>query len=84
MFNISDYLGKFKNLGQGEKQLKEIVSGVLKEIVGVDILPANISVKNGIVGLKTTPGIKGAIFIKKEEILARIKGKTTLIVIDLR
>jgi hypothetical protein len=84
MFNISDYLGKFKNLGQSEKQLKETVSGVIKGVIGVDILPDAIYIKGGVATIKTTPGTKGAVFIKKAEILQKIKEKTTSILIDLR
>jgi Cu/Ag efflux protein CusF len=73
MFNISLFLEKFKNLGLSEKLLKEAISCSVKEIIGFDLDPKNISLKNGEVIFKVSPAIKNTIYIKKEAILAKIK-----------
>jgi Cu/Ag efflux protein CusF len=73
MFNISLFLEKFKNLGLNEKLLKEAISCSVKEIIGFDLDPKKISLKNGEVIFKVSPAIKNTIYIKKEAILAKIK-----------
>lgn len=84
MFNISDYLEKFKNLGNDEKELKERVVFVIKEVVGIEIKTQNIKIKNGELSLSVSPGVKNAIFIKKELILKKIKEGSKKIVNDVR
>ena len=84
MFNIASYLEKFKNIGQGEKSIKEAILLSIKEVVGIDLESKAILVKNGEVLLKVSPGIKSAIFIKKVEILKRIKDKVNNPITDLR
>jgi hypothetical protein len=75
MFNISLFLERFKNLGQGERLLKEAISSSVKEIVGFDLDTKSINLKNGEVIFKVSPTLKNAIYIKKELILKKIKDK---------
>ncbi len=84
MFNIASYLEKFKNFGQGEKLLKKVIIDSINEIVGVEIQPKDISLKNGEVIFKVSPAIKNAIYIKKDKVLAKIKENNSTIVNDLR
>lgn len=77
MFNISTYLEKFKNFGQGEKLLKETVASIIKEAVGIEVETKNICFKNGEVLLKVSPAVKSLVYIKKESILKKIKDKIT-------
>ncbi len=84
MFNISQYLEKFKNFGQGERLLKEVIISVIKEVVGADIESKNINFKNGEIILNVSPAIKNAVFIKKATILNKIKEKTEQIVLEIR
>lgn len=83
MFNIQLYLEKFKNFGQSERQLKEIILLSIDEVTGIKIENKDIIVKNNEVNLKTSPGIKSVIFVKKEAIINKIKEKGGKI-IDLR
>jgi Cu/Ag efflux protein CusF len=84
MFNISLFLEKFKNLGQGERLLKEAISSSVKEIVGFDLDTKNINLKNGEVIFKVSPALKNAIYIKKELILKKIKDKNIENINNLR
>lgn len=84
MFNISNYLDKFKNLGQDEKKLKEIIISSVKEVVGIEIQAKNIKMKNGEIVLTISPGIKNAVFIKKATLLSKIKEKTDKVVNEIR
>ena len=72
MFNIASYLDKFKNIGLGERLLKEAIRSSVKEVLNFDLEVKNILVKNGEVILKVSPAIKNAIFIKKDSILKRM------------
>ena len=73
MFNIVLYLDKFKNLGLGERLLKEAISTSLKEVLKFDLDTKNILIKNGEVTFKVSPAMKNAIYIKKEAILKRME-----------
>lgn len=84
MFNIQLYLEKFKNIGQSEKLLNTAVLEVIKEVTGINLDYKNVSVKSGELFLKVSPGIRSAIFIKKELILNKIKERGTGVVINLR
>jgi hypothetical protein len=84
MFNISLFLERFKNLGQGEKILKEIISSSVKEVVGFDLDTKSINLKNGEVIFKVSPALKNAIYIKKELILKKIKDKNIENINNLR
>jgi len=75
MFNISLYLTKFKNIGQGERLLKESISSAIKEVVGLNIETKNINTKNGEVVINVSSAMKNAIYIKKQAILEKIKEK---------
>lgn len=72
MFNIAQYLEKFKNLGLGERLLKEAIRTSIKEVLNFDLDTKKILVKNGEVTFKVTPAMKNAIFIKKAAILKRM------------
>jgi hypothetical protein len=84
VFNIAAYLEKFKNFGQGEKLLREVIIKAVKEVVGVEILAKEISLKNGEVTFKVSPAIKNAIYTKKDKLLAKIKENNSTVVNDLR
>lgn len=75
MFNIAQYLEKFKNLGGTERGLKEAIVFSVKKVVGVDIDAKDISLKNGEAFIKASPTIKNAIYIKKGQILKTTEEK---------
>lgn len=72
MFNIASYLEKFKNIGLGERLLKEAIRSSVKEVLNFDLETKNILVKNGEVIFKVSPAMKNTIFIKKDSILKRM------------
>lgn len=84
MFNIASYLDKFKNIGQGEKLLKEAIIEAVREATGVEIEAKAINMRNGEAQLKVSPAIKSVIYIKKEAVLAKIKEKTEQRVLEIR
>ena len=84
MFNIAQYLEKFKTLGMGDYSLKEALVSVIKEVVGVDIETKNVFIKNGEVIIKISPSIKNAIYIKKDQIMKKVEEKVGQKTIDIR
>lgn len=75
MFNIAQYLEKFKNLGGTERGLKEALVFAVKKVIGVEIEVKSIMLKNGEAIIKVSPLIKNAIFIKKSQILKVVEEK---------
>jgi len=69
MFNINQYLDKFKNLGQKEKDIKLAFISVVKKMIGVDIDIKEVDLSGGELIIKTSSNIKNTIYIKKEKIL---------------
>jgi hypothetical protein len=85
MFNISNYLEKFKNILGSEEILRSYVCDSVFKNLSVKIDPKNIEIKNGVAYIKAKPAVKCEIFIKKGAILSEIAtctGKKNII--DLR
>jgi hypothetical protein len=75
MFNISDYLSKFKNITPPDKFVKDELVSVVKDVVGVDIEKGDIDVRNGTVFISTDPIIKNEIFLRKKQVMENLKEK---------
>lgn len=75
MFNISQYLEKFKNIGETERSLKEVLARAIKVATNIEIEIKNIIIKNNEAFIKVSPIIKNTIYIKKEQILKLVKEK---------
>jgi hypothetical protein len=84
MFNIAQYLEKFKTLGLGDQSLKQAFVSVIKEVVGVEIEEKSLIVKDGEIIIKVSPNIKNAIYIKKSQILKKVEEKVGQKTIDIR
>jgi hypothetical protein len=75
MFNIGDYLSKFKNITPPDKFVKDELVLVVKEIVGVEIEKGDIDVRNGTIFLSVDPIVKNEIFLRKAEVMENLKEK---------
>jgi hypothetical protein len=75
MFNISDYLSRFKNITPPDKFVKDELVAVVKDVIGVEIKKDNIDVRNGTIFLSVDPIIKNEIFLKKAEVLESLREK---------
>ena len=84
MFNIAQYLEKFKNFGFAERTLKEAILTSVKEAMNLELDKKDIIVKNGEVTFKVTPAMKNAIFIKKAAILKKMAENGVENVNDIR
>jgi len=79
MFNIAQYLEKFKQLSVSRNFLRDSVVEAIKEVCKIEINSKNIDFKDGILRIKEKPIIKNEIFLKKNKILdflnTKIQGK---------
>ncbi len=76
MFNIGEYLNKFKKISENRDFLRKAVSEAVKNICGIDIDPEDIDVRDGIARIRSKPIIKNEIFLKKNKIMDFLKNKT--------
>ncbi len=73
MIEIKDLLLNFKNLLVSEEAKKEIIANVIKETTGIKIASENIDFKKGVLRLETKPIYRNEIFMKREQILTKLK-----------
>lgn len=73
MFNVSDYLARFKHLLTSEKFLKEGVVSIVKEYTQIELPIDAVTIRSGVAKLDVSPAVRAAIFIKKEAILISLK-----------
>ena len=76
MFNISQYLEKFRIMSQSRDFLRNSVAEAVKEICNIEIDPQKIEVKNYVARINEKPIIKTEIFFKKTKILEILNKKT--------
>ena len=75
MFNISNYLEKFKRIYESETAKKEAVISVIKEVVGITLKPESVTLKEGVLQIKASPLVRNEINMKKPAILAGFSRK---------
>ncbi|MEK7589931.1 MAG: hypothetical protein AAB475_01620 [Patescibacteria group bacterium] len=75
MFNIGNYLVKFKNITPPDKFVKEIFIDVVKETTNIKIEKDSINVRKGTIFLSVDPIVKNEIFLKKTEVMESLKKK---------
>lgn len=75
MFNIGNFLEKFKNIAAPDKFVKDVLIIVIKDAVGVEVEKDDISVRNGTIFLSIDPVIKNEIILKKNEIMKNLTKK---------
>ncbi|MBP9701666.1 MAG: hypothetical protein KBD47_01635 [Candidatus Pacebacteria bacterium] len=69
MFNIAQFLEKFKKLGFDKESQKKIIIDSLREM---NIPVEDISIKNKVVTVRASSIVKNQIFMKKAKILEKI------------
>ena len=84
MFNIGNYLARFKKLGESEGVFKENAITIFKEVLNLELRADDFSLRNGVLFLRTSPMAKNSIYIKKEKILALLKERTRRTIFDIR
>lgn len=70
MFNsIANYLEKFEKITPPERELRYATSKEVKESLGMEVNPEDISFKNGIIYIKAHPVIKSEVNLNKTSII---------------
>lgn len=73
MIPITELLLRFRNIKNTEKSKKEMICREIKETTGIIIEHKQVVFSKNIIMLKVKPIIKTEIFLKKEELMKRIK-----------
>lgn len=73
MFNIDNFLIKFKNLKPKDSDVKKTIINSVSKILKIEIKESEISVKNEVIYIKTNSIIKNEIFINKSKILKEVE-----------
>jgi len=80
MIEIKDLLARFNNILLSGEIKKSAIRDVLQKIIGVEIKPEDIKIKNNTIYLNIKPIYKNEIFIKQDKIFLALKeslgGKT--------
>jgi len=69
MFNISNYLEKFKKITPPNKFIKDVFIGVVKNTTNIILKKDDIDIRNGIIFISTDQIIKNEIFLQKNKIM---------------
>ena len=84
MFNISSFLEKFsKNIQSTELNNEQIIQ-IIEKNTQIKINPNEMEIKNYIIWLKSSPGVKNKIFINKAKILEEINFSLSIKIVDIK
>ncbi len=75
MFNIDNFLIKFKNLTNKDKIIKDIFSKIVLDILNIKINNKDIYIKKDILYIKTSSINKNEIFLNKNILIKEVKKK---------
>ncbi len=75
MFNIEDFLIKFKNIKPPNDTTRGYVSDVIFDTLNIKIEKVNIKINNNSIYIKTSHIIKNEIFLNKQKILNELNNK---------
>jgi hypothetical protein len=75
MFNISDFLEKFKKFDQDKTLQTENIQKSIENVVGVKVDKKDIRIKEGILHIQGSPALRQEVFLKKESLLSLIKAE---------
>ncbi len=73
MIEIKDLLARFDHILLSEEAKTESLRKIISDVVGIEIPPHNVKIKNGTVYIDIKPIYKNEIFIHQEEISLLLK-----------
>jgi cell division protein FtsX len=73
MQNLGNFLDKFKKIFSGAKFQKDAILSIINSTAKIQLDEKDIEVKDFKITLKTSPGVKSVIFMRKQKILAELK-----------
>ncbi len=75
MFNIKDYLTKFKNLDSSNTDLRLALANLIKKSFNLELSLNQILIKNHIAYLQASSAVKNSVYIKKQRILDELRSR---------
>ncbi len=84
MFNISSFLEKFSRNVQNAEIFNVQILDIVEKHTQIRIPTTDIEIKNGIVLIKASPGVKNKIFIFKNKILEDITKSIPVKILDIK
>jgi len=75
MFNIEDFLVRFKNIKPPNDTTRGYISDIIFDILNIKIEKTDIKINNNSVYIKTSHIIKNEIFLNKQNILNKLNKK---------
>jgi len=75
MIEITGLLLRFSNLLFSEEAKKNSIIDVLHQIVGLQIKPEDVKIKNNVIYLNIKPIYKNEVFLNKNKIFSKLKEK---------
>lgn len=83
MQHLNSLLLKFKSIVNNQGFVKEKTAEVISSFLRKEIKTETVSFKNGVITLRLEPIAKTEIFLNKEKVIADIKQKTGVDVIEI-
>ena len=81
---LGDFLDKFKKLSENRELARNKVKESIEQTCGVSVPSENILIKDGVATIMGSASLKGAIFMKKDEILLRANAALDRKLTDIR
>lgn len=72
MFNINNFLEKFKKLTPPDDDIKEEIIEIISSLFKKEIDKKQIAIKNSVIYIESDPVLKNEIFMKKQFILSKL------------
>ncbi len=84
MFSIDKFLDKFSKTILSSENTKTVIIEIINKHTGIVISKEDFEIKNYIVVINSSPGVKNKIFINKEKIITDILKETSEKIVDLK
>ena len=84
MLGIGSFFERWRNKDLDEIMFRGAIIDVVKDVLSFEIDQSAISYSNGIIFLKISPAAKGAIYLKKTEVIKKIQEKIKNKIVDIR
>ncbi|MES3031462.1 MAG: hypothetical protein V4697_03560 [Patescibacteria group bacterium] len=75
MENISKFFGIFKNKAVEHIHNRSVICEAFKKLLDQDMQAEDITIKDGVIKIKGSQGLKNEIYIKKKPLLDYIQGR---------
>lgn len=72
---ISKFLEKFRILDRTQREERDTLVGAIKNVTGISVSPQQVTVRGKTIFIKETPVKKTELFMKKKEILERLRAE---------